>query len=86
MGLVQPSCRHRLPVVGFYGDHARIRSRVGGHKDRGRDILGAEKMRLVADLMGIDWMQWDTARQAIPPAYTECIGRQLMETVERVAS
>jgi DNA (cytosine-5)-methyltransferase 1 len=80
VSLSWPACRHRrdLTVVGFYGDHARVRQRVDGHKDRGVDILGAQKMQLVADLMDIDWMNWDDARQAIPPAYTEFIGRQLL--------
>ena len=28
--------------------------------------------------MAIDWMRWDEIREAIPPAYTEFIGRQLL--------
>jgi DNA (cytosine-5)-methyltransferase 1 len=28
--------------------------------------------------MGIDWMGWDELREAIPPAYTEFIGTQLL--------
>lgn len=28
--------------------------------------------------MGIDWMEWHELTQAIPPAYTEFIGKQLM--------
>lgn len=76
----QPSCRHVLPVVGFYGAHARTRQRtVAGHRDRGGDITGTErKMALVRDLMGIDWMDWRGATQAIPPAYTEWIGAQFL--------
>lgn len=35
--------------------------------------------------MGCDWMTVHEARQAIPPAYTEWIGRQLMAHLERVA-
>jgi DNA (cytosine-5)-methyltransferase 1 len=81
--LPRMACRHdpSKTVVGFYGDHARIRRRAGGHKDRGLDILGAEKMGLVRDLMGIDWMGWTAANQAIPPAYTEWIGRQLLQAI-----
>jgi DNA (cytosine-5)-methyltransferase 1 len=80
--LTQPPCRHtRRLVVGFYGDHARIRTRVEGSRDRGSDILGEQKMALVKALMGIDWMEWTEANQAIPPAYTEFIGTQLLEHV-----
>ena len=81
--LAQPACRHRYPVIGFYGDHARTRQRtVAGHRDRGGDITGLDrKMPLVRDLMGIDWMRWDEAVLAIPPAYTEFIGMQLLDRV-----
>jgi DNA (cytosine-5)-methyltransferase 1 len=77
--LGQPACHHTLPVIGFYGDHARTRQRVAGHKDRGGDITGtARKMALVDQLMGIDWMAWTEANQAIPPAYTEFLGGHLI--------
>ena len=33
--------------------------------------------------MGIDWMTWKELTQAIPPAYTEFIGKQLMEVLKR---
>jgi DNA (cytosine-5)-methyltransferase 1 len=36
-------------------------------------------------LMGIDWMTRDEMKEAIPPAYTEWIGRQLIASLERVA-
>ena len=35
--------------------------------------------------MGIDWMSTAGLAQAIPPAYTEWIGRQLMAAIERAA-
>jgi DNA (cytosine-5)-methyltransferase 1 len=34
--------------------------------------------------MGIDWMTRDGLREAIPPAYTEYLGRQLMRALEFV--
>ena len=79
--LVQPACRHsHRRTIGFYGDHARIRARVNGHRDRGLDIVGdSKKLPLVKALMDIDWMTWDEAREAIPPAYTEYIGTQLLD-------
>ena len=79
--IAQPPCRHSYRLtVGFYGDHARIRSRLPGHKDRGSDIVGsAKKLALVDALMDINWMTWSEANQAIPPAYTEHIGLQLLD-------
>jgi DNA (cytosine-5)-methyltransferase 1 len=77
----QPSCAHsERTVIGFYGDHARIRKRRPGSKNRGEDITGRDrKLALVRDLMGIDWMEWSESNQAIPPAYSEFIGRQILE-------
>lgn len=84
--LEQPTCRHRLDVIGFYGDHARTRQRtIAGNRNRGGDISGNDrKMPLVRDLMGIDWMVWDEAKLAIPPAYTEHIGKQLIQVFTKV--
>lgn len=83
--LAQPQCRHtRRTVVGFYGDHARTRRHTKKlhNKDAGGDITKtAQKLALVDALMGIDWMPWDRATQAIPPAYTEYIGRQILLAV-----
>lgn len=83
--LPQPPCRHRLPVIGFYGDHARTRQRtLNGHRDRGGDITGTErKLQLVKELMGIDWMAWSECVLAIPPAYTEYVGTQLLTHLKR---
>jgi DNA (cytosine-5)-methyltransferase 1 len=35
--------------------------------------------------MGIDWMTRDELSEAIPPAYTEWIGRQLLTSIEVAA-
>jgi DNA (cytosine-5)-methyltransferase 1 len=37
------------------------------------------------EAMGIDWMNRDELSEAIPPAYTEFIGQQLIEHLERAA-
>lgn len=42
--------------------------------------------RAFADAMGCEWMSSMGGRQAIPPAYTEFIGRQLMDHLAEVAA
>lgn len=84
--LIQPAHHHRtdLEVIGFYGDHARKRTRINGHHARGTDITrNDDKLALVRDLMHIDWMTWPEAREAIPPAYTEFIGSQLLDVLRQ---
>ena len=47
-----------------------------------RENVTADEARAA---MGIDWMTRDELSEAIPPAYTEHIGRLLLEALERVA-
>jgi len=68
--ILQPECRHKGKAVGVYG-----------HGQAG--LLG-QRMRTAKApeariLMGMDWATRDGMSQAIPPAYTEFIGKQLME-------
>ena len=41
----------------------------------------AKGWRLASEAMGIDWMKREELTQAIPPAFTEFIGRQLLEVL-----
>jgi DNA (cytosine-5)-methyltransferase 1 len=70
-------------VAGFYGDHARIIQRtICGRRIRtGATIPTVDRLRLVRELMGIDWMEWSESKQAIPPAYSEFIGRQVIQVL-----
>ena len=81
-------CRHRQQgrPVGVYhvmGDQVQgIDHRTGRLVYGGRTAETVEEARVA---MGIDWMDWDELREAIPPAYTEWIGRQLLSAVEGAA-
>ncbi len=48
-------------------------------------ITGDVGTYLGPEAMGIDWMSGDELSQAIPPAYTEHIGAQLMAHIQEVA-
>lgn len=66
------------------GDHPDSREffRPDGTR-RARKPLSVEHAQRV---LGIDWMtSWDDLADAIPPAYTELIGEQLIEAMARAA-
>jgi DNA (cytosine-5)-methyltransferase 1 len=78
-----PPCHHNGAVIGVYGGHGRDRRRsvtVTGHAG-GRSVRdGTQQFSTPArrEAMGIDWMTGNELSQAIPPAYTEFIGKQLI--------
>jgi DNA (cytosine-5)-methyltransferase 1 len=69
-GFLVPPCQHKRQTISVFGH--------GGHV-----YHGVESWRRV---MGIDWMSRDELAQAIPPDYTEFIGRGLIEHLERAAA
>lgn len=83
-----PPCQHyqRDKVIGVYGGHGKDRRRVvtvvgssGGRSNRdGTQQFSTAERR---EAMGIDWMTGTELSQAIPPAYTEWIGKQLLKIV-----
>lgn len=71
-------CDHSKIAIGVFG-HGSNQSRKNSKGEwRGRQ---ASKREAVA-AMGIDWMTGSELSQAIPPAYTECIGEQLLHQLE----
>jgi DNA (cytosine-5)-methyltransferase 1 len=66
-------------ALGVYGkahDGRRLFTRANGSIQRAAGSLTEAQAA-----MGIDWMGWDDLREAVPPAYTEYIGRQLLAHV-----
>lgn len=59
---------------------------VAGHGGRNPRHRKARSVAEAQEAMGIDWMPTrGELNQAIPPAYTEFIGKQLIEQLERAA-
>jgi DNA (cytosine-5)-methyltransferase 1 len=59
-----------------------IGHRCGGKVAPGRTKPPAATESQRRDAIGVPWMSGKEARQAIPPAYTEFIGRQLIRALE----
>lgn len=76
--LVPPcACGAHKPIVGVYGE------RPDGRRLNSRSVkriqYAASSLEEGQEAMGIDWMDWRSLTQAIPPAYTELIGHQLID-------
>lgn len=92
--ILGPSCQHGGTVIGVYGGHGRNRKRAtievygGGHgvglhrREKGEKSFSAHHQR---EAMGMPWATVDGLSQAIPPAYSEFIGRQALKQL-RVAA
>lgn len=83
--VLTPPCRHnRQSAIGVYGggQHPARRKREGPI-----DLATPEDaefgIRARRSVMGIEWMSGKELNQAIPPAYTEFLGRQAMAVMER---
>lgn len=80
-----PPVRRAVPredVLGIYGRSPDGR-RLWTRKD-GSVLRAARSLEEGAAAMGIDWMtDWADVTEAIPPAYTEWIGRQLLDHVRQ---
>jgi DNA (cytosine-5)-methyltransferase 1 len=74
--MLPPPCYHQGLAVGVYGHGS------AGHLGQRMRTANRDEARL---LMGMPDGKRDGMSQAIPPAYTEFIGSQLIEHLERVA-
>jgi DNA (cytosine-5)-methyltransferase 1 len=80
--LLSPGCAcDRGPAYGVYGDHGD-KNPVRPHPDGIKRWGKARDVEHAQQVMGIDWMtSWDDLADAIPPAYTEFIGAQLLDSL-----
>ena len=74
-----------LIVFGYSALHRSRGQGTGPKKDRGKSKGKSAAHAETCAAMGIDWMSRTELSQAIPPAYTRFIGRQLLEHLNRQA-
>ena len=75
--------------VGVWGDRPQVkrRTRLNGDQTGKRSIMWqARSVEEAQEAMGMPWADWHGCKEAIPPAYTEHIGRQLIEHVTAAAA
>lgn len=74
------------PPVGGVGVYGRTHDgrRLFNRKSNGT-YRAARSLEEAQTAMGMDWADWHGTKEAVPPAYTEWIGRQLLSHLEAVA-
>jgi DNA (cytosine-5)-methyltransferase 1 len=84
-----PPCQHDgREIRAYYGKKGWLVWTPGAAavQKQGRKPILRGRVEQAAEDMGIDWMTWDELREAIPPAYTEFIGEQLLKVVSAEAT
>lgn len=73
-----PGPRH--PIANVFGGHFRVRGgqfRTGAGTGRTVDLPGENRQALAKQIMGMPWATMQGCSEAVPPVFTEHIGRQL---------
>ena len=89
-----PLYRHRFfetsfPVVAPHHPRHLVPASKAGHWEPGT-IISVEghcsPIALAREAMGIDWMTRSELAESIPPAYTACVGGQMLAVMQRAAA
>ena len=88
--LLAPLSAQTREPVGVYGERPvkRWSSRLNGDMKGKRSTFRiARSLEEARELMGMPWADWFGCKEAVPPAYTEFIGAQLLDHIaaERAA-
>lgn len=81
------ACHHSKRTVGVYGAKCRDIALEKRHYSKDKNTRGKPVGVILPketgfQAMGIDWMSQDELSEAIPPAYTEFIGKHLLEVLQ----
>jgi DNA (cytosine-5)-methyltransferase 1 len=76
----EPAPRDTVGVYGKAPDGRLLWARADGTEQHAPASLAEAQ-----EAMGMDWGDWQGVKEAIPPAYSEFIGHQLLEHLERAA-
>jgi DNA (cytosine-5)-methyltransferase 1 len=76
LGFGAPAPKNPVGVYGRHHDGRRLWTRADGTSQYAAKTLDEGRQA-----MGIDWMQWHDLTEAIPPAYTEFIGGQMLDVL-----
>jgi DNA (cytosine-5)-methyltransferase 1 len=80
LDLVSPLKNPRVKnPVGVYGKQPD--GRLLWRRKDGTEHHAASSLEQAQKAMGMDWADWHGTKEAIPPAYTEYIGKQLIEVI-----
>jgi DNA (cytosine-5)-methyltransferase 1 len=71
-----------FPVSGPLGVYGKLDGRRLWTRADGTEQRNAKTLEEAQIAMGVDWMEWDELREAIPPAYTFWLGRQLLAALQ----
>lgn len=74
-----------FPIANVFGGHLRARAkayRTGNGTGKTVDFPGEDRPALARQLMGMPWASMAEMSEAVPPAYTEYVGRRLLAHLE----